>query len=159
MGPPVDVGLELVGESGDDALHDGLVLQGEVAAGLVGDGAQQTVDLAQGAAVALGAAHARQQPGEGQTIALARRALPARLDSEEPRHAGGHRRQVVGVVEDDEPTRPQPAPDLGQGLVAHRRVEEVLGDHAARDAGKHRLDAMALARPACHSLSSRTSTK
>src|SRR5205085_12401375 len=31
LGPPVDMGLQLVAEPGDDALHDGLVLEAEVA--------------------------------------------------------------------------------------------------------------------------------
>ena len=71
---------------------------------------------------------------------LARPALPARLDVEEPRDHAGDREHVAGVVEHDEAGRPEPAAGGSETLVADRRVEVVAGEHWVRDARQHRLD-------------------
>ncbi len=110
--------VHLVGEGGDDAADDPLLLHRQVAAVAVGDGAQpvgQGLDL-------LGHGVAGDEPveavGHRQAAQLAGGALPARLDGEEPRHHLRHLEHRRGVVEDPEPGGAHARPDRLEPLVA-----------------------------------------
>ena len=91
----------------------------------------------------LGPADARQQVGDGEPVLLAWPALAARLDGEEARRARCDRDHVDLVVEDDEPSRSEAAPDRGHRFVADRRVELLFGQHGVGDTGGDRLHAVA----------------
>ena len=81
------------------------------------------VDGGQVALVGRRAAQLVEQPAQGQASLLAGRALPARLDRQEARHAGRDGDQVVAVVVDDEAGRAEAAADGRHAFVAERRVE------------------------------------
>ena len=92
-----------------------------IAPGAVGHGGDPLADLRRGRArrpsMRLSSAS---RSLSAEPALLARRALPARLDGEEPRHAGHDRHEVVVVVEDDEAGRAEAAADGRQALVAQR---------------------------------------
>ena len=95
---------------GDEAADGALLLAGEGAAGAVGDGAEQVGD--RGRVVGFGGPGAqRRQPfGEGEPVLLARRALPARLDGEEPRTPAAAASRSTSSASTIRPAEPSPLP-------------------------------------------------
>ena len=77
------------------------------------------------------------------TADLARRALPARLDVQEPRQLVGDVDHAGGVVVDDEAGGPHSAADRREALVTQRDGEVGLGDDRVGHAREHCLDAAA----------------
>ena len=69
-------------------------------------------------------------PAMREPVVLAVAALAARLDGEEPRHAGGDGDEIGGVVEHDEPGRAEARAGRAHVVVAHGRVERAGGQRA-----------------------------
>ncbi len=78
--------------------------------------------------------------GDEQAVLLARRALTARLDREEPRHAGADRRDVDLVVDHDERGGAEPGADGLEPFPARGRVELVGGNDRGGRALEHGFD-------------------
>ncbi len=85
--------------------------------------------------------------GDLHAPALARRALTARLDGEEPAQLPGHAGHVGRVVVDDETRGAEAGADRLHVLVGERHVEVICGDHRVRDAGQRRDEMPVRVRP------------
>ena len=130
----LDVGGEVVREGAQQARHDPLLLDGEVAAVAVGHDPEPLGDDVEVAVAAAPAGDPFEGAGDRAGAELARRALAARLDPQEPRQHRGDLDHARRVVVDDEPGRAEPAADGLEVLVAERRVELVGGDDRVRHA-------------------------
>ena len=105
----VEVRGDDVGEALEDAPDDVLLLRREVAAGAVGDGVEPgSRTVARSISCGRRADQRRELVGDHAAVLLARRALTARLDREEPGDARRDRGEVGRVVEDDEPRGAEP---------------------------------------------------
>ena len=111
------------GNASQDARDHDLLLRGEVAAAAVGDMTQPTGDRIEITVVADAGLDPFEVFGDRTRPELARRALSARLDRQEPREAIGGIDHAGRVVVDDEPGRSHAATDRLEALVAHRHVE------------------------------------
>ena len=125
---------EGVGEQDEQAADDPLLLVGEEAPRLVGDGVEpvgERVDVVVGG---VGGAEPVEQAGDGETVLLARCALSAGLDGEEPGDALGDGDEIDRVVEHHEPggararSRPPPWPRSVTGVSSGGRRDERVGD-------------------------------
>ena len=138
---------EVLGERAQEAGDHPLLLRPEIAAVRVGDGLEPGADELD---VALGpdaVGDVVEVRGDLAGPELARRALPARLDVEEPAHHQRHGDHVRGVVVDDEPAGAEAGADRGHGLVRERRVDLRRGEHRVRDARQDRLELAGRAAP------------
>ena len=116
----LEVRLEVLGERAQDAADQLLLLDGQEAAVAVGDDREPVVDALEARVGAASGRDVVERARDRAGTELARRALPARLDEQEPREHGRDVDHARGVVVDDEPRRAEPAARAGERLERER---------------------------------------